>query len=93
MDILVTNNAAASRYEGRAGDDLIGFVDYRPTEGALIFTHAETDPTVRGRGLGTVLVRGALDDVRRRGTLVVPRCPFVADVIDRNPEYADLVAR
>ncbi|WP_213454937.1 GNAT family N-acetyltransferase [Rhizomonospora bruguierae] len=92
MDIVVTDNPAASRYEGRAGDDLVGFVDYRPTAEALVFVHAETDPTVRGRGLGTVLVRGALDDVRRRGTKVVPNCPFVAEVIDRNPEYADLLA-
>ena len=92
MDIVVTDNPAARRYEGRSGEDLVGFVDYRVSPDALVFTHAETDPSVRGRGLGTVLVLGALDDVRRRGTKVVPRCPFVAEVIDSHPEYADLLA-
>jgi predicted GNAT family acetyltransferase len=92
MDIVVTDNPQANRYEGRADGELIGFVDYRPTPQALVFTHAETDPSVRGQGLGTVVVRGALDDVRRRGTRVVPICPFVADVIDRHPQYADLLA-
>ena len=39
-----------------------------------------------------MLVRGALDDVRRKGMTVGPQCPFVANFIAEHPEYADLVA-
>jgi predicted GNAT family acetyltransferase len=33
-----------------------------------------------------------LDDVRARGHTVVPRCWFVAEFIEQNPSYADLLA-
>ena len=44
-----------------------------------------------GRGLGGRLVVGALDDIRARGLLTVPLCPFAAEYIRRHPEYQDLV--
>jgi predicted GNAT family acetyltransferase len=47
---------------------------------------------MRGRGLGSELVRAALDDVRRRGATVVPTCWYVAEFIDAHPEYGDLLA-
>jgi len=43
--------------------------------------------------VGSALVRAVLDDVRRRGLRVEPRCPFIAAFIARHPAYADLVAR
>ena len=48
-------------------------------------------PHLRNRGVGTELVRQALDWVRREGYQVVPTCPFVQDFLERNPEYQDLV--
>ena len=44
------------------------------------------------RDVGSVLVRGALDDIRAAGRTVRPLCPFVRAWIDRHPEYADLVS-
>jgi len=81
------------RYELWDGDELVGVADYRPgADGTLVFPHTEIAPDRRGRGLGDVLVRGALDDVRARGEVIVPACWFVADFVDANPEYRDLVA-
>ena len=47
---------------------------------------------MQGEGLGAELVRRALDEVRASGATVVPQCWYVAQFIDENPEYADLVA-
>jgi predicted GNAT family acetyltransferase len=49
-------------------------------------------PHLRGRGLGTALVRQGLDWARREGYQVIPSCPFVRDFMERNPEYSDLIA-
>ncbi|MBV8983070.1 MAG: N-acetyltransferase, partial [Acidimicrobiia bacterium] len=46
----------------------------------------------RGQGLGAEMVRGALDDTRSTGHQVVPACWYVAEFIDANPEYRDLLA-
>jgi predicted GNAT family acetyltransferase len=90
--VLVADNPGASRYEIRVGDQLAGFADYQIKPGGIVITHTETDPTFKGRGLGTRLAAGALDDLRRRHLTVTPRCPFMAKFIDEHPDYADLVA-
>ena len=59
---------------------------------AVIITHTETPPALRGRGIGSELVKGALDLIRRDGRKVIAGCGFVADYLDRHPENADLVA-
>jgi predicted GNAT family acetyltransferase len=90
--IDVADNPDAARYEITVDGDRVGFVTYRITDGTMSLVHTEIDPRKRVRGLGGQLVRGALDDARARGLTVRPLCPFVADYIERNPEYADLVA-
>ena len=47
-------------------------------------------PSLEGQGIGGLLVRGALDDVRGRGLAVLPICPFVQAWMSRHPDYADL---
>jgi len=48
---------------------------------------------LQGQGLGAVLVRAALDDVRQRGARIVPSCWYVAEFIAEHPEDADLVVQ
>jgi predicted GNAT family acetyltransferase len=88
----VVRNESAQRYELLVDDELVGIADYRVTDGILVFPHTEIASAMRGRGLGAVLVRGALDDVRRRGQRIVPQCWYVAEFIADNADYADLLA-
>lgn len=89
--IAVADHPEASRYELTVDGDRAGFLTYRMAPGSIALLHAEVDPRREGRGLGTRLVRDALDDARARGLAVRPICPFVVAFIERNPEYADLV--
>ncbi|HEY0486948.1 MAG TPA: GNAT family N-acetyltransferase [Mycobacteriales bacterium] len=92
MDIQVTNAPENGRYEAYVGDVLAGFSQYTTSDGAIVFTHTEVEPEFEGEGIGSTLVRDALDDVRRRGLKVVPRCEFVAKYLERHAdEYGDLV--
>ena len=68
-----------------------GRAEYLARDGTRVFTHTEVDDEYSGRGLASRLVRLALDDVRSRGDLLVPLCPFVNAYIRRHPEYEDLV--
>jgi hypothetical protein len=65
---------------------------YRLIPDAVIFVHTLTPEALRGRGVATQLIRGALDWARARGLKVVAECSFVADFIARHPDYADLLA-
>ncbi|MDG4809121.1 GNAT family N-acetyltransferase [Micromonospora sp. WMMD1120] len=92
MSTLVEDNPAKRRFEILVDDALAGFTAYLPRGEVLVFTHTEVDRGFQGRGVGGALIRGTLDQLRARGTKVVPQCPFVAAFIDKHPEYADLVA-
>jgi predicted GNAT family acetyltransferase len=79
------------RYEVLEDGTLAGFAEYRDYGDARVFTHTEVFPAFEGRGVGSALARGALDDVRASGRTLVARCPFIRGYIDRQQEYADLV--
>jgi len=99
VDLTVSDEPTRGRYEARSFGAVAGFTQYVPAdlsrygrdEQLLVFTHTEVDPAFEGQGVGSVLVRSALDDVRRRSALVLPLCPFVRSWIERHPAYQDLV--
>jgi len=89
----VTHHADAARYVLSDGDEPVGMLAYRPVgrPGAdLVDVYTtQISPARRGQGLGEVLVRGALDDLRQRGTSVKASCWYVADFLRDHPEYQD----
>jgi uncharacterized protein len=60
--------------------------------GVVDFRSTLVPPHLRGKGMGTEMVRKALDWAREQGYKVKPSCPFVKDFLDKNPEYQDLIA-
>jgi len=92
VEAEVRNNAEESRYELVVDAQVVGVADYRREGDTLVFPHTQVKSSFRGQGMGARLVQAALDDVRARGQRVVPRCWYVAEFIDANPEYRDLLA-
>jgi len=88
----VRDNADLNRYELLVDGRLLGIAEYRRTGEVMVLPHTVIELSERGRGWGEVLVRAALDDIRRQGCRIDPRCWFVAEFVDLNPQYADLVA-
>jgi predicted GNAT family acetyltransferase len=84
----VRHNAARGRYELDTPHGLAIAV-YHQQGDRLVFTHTEVPGEDEGHGIGSELVRGALDDTRRRGFKIVPACSFVVDFVRRHPEYRD----
>ena len=91
MEVTVTNVPQSERYEARLGDDVAGFTAYRERPRLIAFMHTEVDPRFEGRGVGSVLVREALQDAASRELAVLPFCPFVNSYIRRHPELVALV--
>jgi predicted GNAT family acetyltransferase len=92
IDATVTNNAARRRYE--AVVDLTGaagFVEYQETRELVVLTHTEVDPAFEGQGVGSVLARSAIEDIRDRGLKALVVCPFILGWVRRHPDYVDVL--
>ena len=86
----VRDNKALSRFELDV-EGAVAFANYRLTPSSVIITHAETPPSLRGRGFASELVQGALQLIRADGLKVVAGCGFVVDYLRKHPEFGDLV--
>jgi predicted GNAT family acetyltransferase len=86
----VHDNTALKRFELDA-DGHTGVMYYRLEPGVITLVHTEVPPEIGGRGVGSALVRGALEAIRARGLKVVAKCSFVAAYMGKHPEFNDLV--
>jgi predicted GNAT family acetyltransferase len=86
----VRDNKARSRFELDVGG-AVSFANYRLAGDRVIITHTETPPALRGRGIASELVKGALALIRADGLKVVAGCSFVVEYLEQHPDYADLM--
>jgi uncharacterized protein len=86
----VVNNPARHRYE-LAVDGHIAATYYNIADRVITFIHTEVPPELGGKGIGSRLIQGALDQVRADGLKVIAQCPFVKAWIDKHADYADLL--
>jgi predicted GNAT family acetyltransferase len=90
MNDAVSDNSTEKRFELEV-DGHIAAAHYELSDGVITFVHTDVPPELGGKGIGSKLVKGALDQVRAGGLKVVAQCPFVRGWIEKNPDYADLL--
>lgn len=90
MTEAVRNNTSKKRYE-LAVEGHVAATYYDVSNGVITFIHTEVPKELEGKGVGSKLVKGALDQVRADGLKVVAQCPFVKAYIGKHAEYADLL--
>lgn len=98
-DLTVTHDTDAHRFVATVDGEEVGHIDYRildypGADTVLDLYHTETSPEHGGKGYGSKLVRGALDQIKADGTLMRPTCPFVANYVEKHQEdgYNELIA-
>ena len=85
MSSAVRDNPQLHRFELDA-DRHVAFSEYQRADNAITFMHTEVPKALEGRGIGSSLVRGALEIAKAQGLAVKARCPFVAAYIKKHPE-------
>ena len=88
LDII--HNQAASRFETTI-DSQTGYISYQERGDTLVYDHTIVPQQLGGQGVGSALVKHALNYAREHDKKVVPQCSFVASYINKHPEYQDLV--
>lgn len=87
----IRDNPERHRFEADLGDGSFALAEYALSAGKIMFTHTEVPPAHEGKGIGSALIRHALDDARRRQLKVIPICPFFAAYMQKHAEVQDLL--
>jgi hypothetical protein len=88
---VTRDNSVLNRFEMDVGG-AIAFANYRLVDDKVVITHTETPRAFRGQGVASQLVRGALELIRANDRKVVAGCSFVADYLEKHPEWRKLEA-
>lgn len=91
MRLRVEDEPESGRYVIYADDRRAGLLAYRREGGVIALDHTEVDEDLEGQGVGSHLIRHALDAAREDGVGVLPFCSFVRSYVERHPDYHDLV--
>lgn len=86
----ITHNTAAKRFETTI-DGKTGYISYQERGDTLVYDHTIVPQALGGQGIGTALVKHALDYARAHNKKVVPQCSFVSAYINKHPDYQALV--
>ena len=89
--LLIRDNPERHRFEIDLGDGTFAIAEYTLRPGKIMFTHTEVPKAHEGKGIGTTLIRFALDAARERGLKVIPICPFFAAYMQKHAEVQDLL--
>jgi uncharacterized protein len=89
-ELLVIHNPGAGRFEFQK-DGHLAVLEYRLSDGKIVFTHTGVPDALGGQGVGSLLARAGLDYARAQSYDIVPLCSFIAAYIQKHPEYKDLV--
>lgn len=85
--VTVERDATQEAYRIRdAAGELAGHAHFRERDGERIFHHTVVDERFGGRGMGTALVRGAVEATRAEGVPVVAECGMVRGFLEKNDE-------
>ena len=86
----VTNNTEKHQFQVVSGSQVSKLV-YRMEGGKLALVHTEVPEELSGQGIGSALVKYALNYARDNQLVVLPYCPFVASYVARHSEWDDIV--
>lgn len=80
----IIQNATASRFEVRQGDDLACLV-YRQHGNAFMIMHTEVPKNMSGQSIGSQLIKAALNFAKTENFHVIVYCPFVKSYLKKHP--------
>ncbi|MAN45289.1 MAG: N-acetyltransferase [Alphaproteobacteria bacterium] len=88
------------REEGETGGRYVTIVNGHEAEmtwskagtSRIIIDHTGVPKELGGLGVGTALVKRAVEDARRDGIKIIPLCPFAKAQIEKHTEWQDVLA-
>lgn len=91
LEITVTDETTHGAYRADVeGTDVQAELTWQARGEARIADHTFTPPQARGKGIARKLVERMIADAREQGFTILPQCPYVAKLFDKNPDWSNL---
>ena len=90
LDPDIRDEADQRRY-ALTVDGQTAVVTYNLVAGGLMVTETLVPEALEGRGVASRLARHVLEDIQRRGLVILPVCPYFAAYLKKHPEWAEVV--
>lgn len=78
--------------ENPAGERIAEVTFVMTGDDLAIIDHTWVDDSLRGQGVGRLLVAAVVNKMRKEHRKIIPLCPFAHKEFDTRPEYADIRA-
>lgn len=76
---------------GEEGDTKAELVYAITEDSKMIIEHTEVDEEYRGQNVGFELVHAAVEHARKYDFKIMPVCPFAKAIIDKKPDFQDVL--
>ncbi len=90
MKYTIGHSQKQKRFEIECGNQT-AYLEYMIAEGVMDIIHTIVPESMEGRGIGSALVKQALDYAREKHLCVVPSCAFAETYLVKHKEYEDLL--
>jgi len=84
-------NEAEKQFEINT-DSHVAFIEYTMKGNKIFLTHTEVPKALEGQGVGSALVKKTLQHIKDHNMILVPSCSFVANYIDKHPEWQSILS-
>lgn len=91
MTIQQENDEQKGRFFVEADGKTLAEMIYDWKHGLMVIQHTEVDGSLAGQGVGRQLVNAAVDYARAHKISIFPVCSYAKKVLERGPEYADVL--
>lgn len=89
--VQVERNEGEEQFEAMVGGEK-AVLTYAEQNGKLYLLHTQVPEAMEGHGIGSALVKSAMEYARQKEVKVVPFCPFARAWLHRHPGYDEMVA-
>ncbi len=80
-----------NKFSALENSEEMAFLSYVPNGDILTVDHTEVSPQLEGQGIGKKLVAQVVEYARNENKTIDPQCPFAKAVIEKTPEYQDVL--
>ena len=72
-------------------DGQIAFIEFSREANKIYLTHTEVPQSLRGRGIGSKIIKQSLEYIKNQNLTLIPLCSFVAHYVNNHPEWHSLL--